>query len=130
MRISIPYITAAICLFFTMTFSGSTVFADEGAGNQPKVPFKFAVGKNKYQESCSGCHGKWLEGTNQGPPLLHGFYKPSHHGDPAFYRAALKGVRAHHWNFGDMPKIEGVTRKDMDQVVPFIRWFQQEKGLY
>ena len=103
---------------------------NEKDSSQPKVPFKFAVGKAKYQENCSGCHGRWLEGTKQGPPLMHGFYKPSHHGDPSFYRAALNGVRAHHWEFGDMPKIDGVTKRDMDKIVPFIRWLQQEKGLY
>lgn len=61
---------------------------------------------------------------------MHGFYKPSHHGNAAFYRATLQGVRAHHWQFGDMPKVEGVTAEDMDSIVPFIRWLQQEKGLY
>ena len=117
-------------LFFIAAMFSSAVVAENGASKQPNVPFKFAIGKKKYQESCSVCHGKWLSGTKQGPPLLHGFYKPSHHGDPAFYRAALKGVRAHHWEFGNMPPINGITRKDMDTIVPFIRWLQQEKGLY
>lgn len=119
-------------LFFIFGLTMSTaVFSDkQGASSQLKVPFKFAVGKKKYQENCSSCHGMKLEGSKQGPPLIHGFYKPSHHGDPAFYRAALKGVRAHHWKFGNMPKIAGITRRDMDRVIPFIRWFQQAKGLY
>lgn len=118
----------ALCLFLGLP--GNAIGAEQGASNPPNVPFKFAIGKKKFQENCSSCHGEWMEGTEQGPPLLHGFYKPSHHGDPSFYRAALKGVRAHHWNFGNMPKIEGITRNDMDQIVPFIRWYQQEKGLY
>ena len=119
-------------LFFTAgLLVTAPILADkQQLSKQPDVPFKYAVGKKKYQENCAGCHGKWIEGTKSGPPLFHGFYKPSHHGDPSFYRAALKGVRAHHWKFGDMPKIEGVTRKDMDKIVPFIRWLQQEKGLY
>lgn len=100
------------------------------ANDQPKTPFIHAKGKNLYQANCSVCHGKWLDGTDQGPPLLHPYYKPSHHGDPSFYRAALKGVKAHHWEFGDMPRISGITRKDMDAVIPFIRWLQQAKGLY
>jgi len=117
-------------LFFVVVMFSSAAVAEKGAVKQPNVPFKYAVGKKKYQESCSVCHGKWLGGSKQGPPLLHGFYKPSHHGDPSFYRAALKGVRAHHWKFGDMPPIRGITRKDMDTIVPFIRWLQQAKGLY
>lgn len=131
MRNNKKIIIGSLLLFVVvMFFSSFTVVAGERTGKQLKVPFKFAVGKKKYQEACSVCHGKWLDGTKQGPPLMHGFYKPSHHGDPAFYRAALKGVRAHHWEFGDMAPVNGITRKDMDSIVPFIRWLQQEKGLY
>ena len=119
-------------LLFTLGLIITTpVHADkQGVITTPKVPFKHALGMKKYQDNCASCHGKWIEGTQSGPPLFHGFYKPSHHGDPAFYRAALKGVFAHHWKFGPMPKIEGITKKDMDKIVPFIRWLQQEKGLY
>ena len=119
-------------LFFTFGLvTMPPIFAAEkSVSSSLNVPFKYAVGKRKYQENCSSCHGTWMEGTKNGPPLLHGFYKPSHHNDSAFYRAALKGVPAHHWKFGDMPKVEGDTVRDMDRIVPFIRWFQQEKGLY
>lgn len=97
--------------------------------NEIKIPFKHALGHQKFQQSCSGCHGTEGQGTKQGPPLMHPFYKPSHHADGAFYRAALKGVKAHHWQFGDMPPVSGITREDMDKIVPFIRWLQREKGL-
>ena len=102
----------------------------ETAKQAPKVPFKYMTGMQKYQKMCSVCHGKWAAGTKQGPPLLHPFYKPSHHSDVTFYRAALKGVKAHHWKFGDMPPIKGATKEDLDAIVPFVRWFQREKGLY
>lgn len=115
--------------FLLLTF-GLAITTAVNAENIPKVPFKHAVGMEKYQKNCSRCHGKWIEGTKSGPPLLHGFYKPSHHNDRSFYRAALKGVFEHHWKFGAMPKIEGITVKDMDKIVPFLRWLQQEKGLY
>lgn len=98
--------------------------------NPPKVPYKYVLGMQKFQKFCSSCHGKWGNGTNQGPPLMHGFYKPSHHGDPAFYRAPLKGVRAHHWRFGNMPPVPGIMRKDIDTLLPFIRWLQRENGIY
>ena len=104
--------------------------ADNNVTATPKVPFKYAVGVNKYRTNCSACHGEWLKGTKQGPPLLHPFYKPSHHDDASFYRAASKGVRAHHWKFGDMPRINAVTREDMDKIIPFIRWLQKENGIY
>jgi len=94
-----------------------------------QVPFLHAKGNKLYQDNCAICHGETLNGTKQGPPLLHPYYKPSHHADFAFYRAALKGVQAHHWEFGDMPPVQGITREDMDAIVPFIRWYQKEKGL-
>ena len=115
-----------LLLTILLLSSSSQLYAEQ----PPKVPFIYGKGKNLYQANCAICHGKWIEGTKQGPPLFHPYYKPSHHGDPAFYRAALKGVFEHHWKFGAMPAIKGVTKKDMDSVVPFIRWLQKEKGLY
>jgi len=94
-----------------------------------KVPFLFVKGAKLYNQNCSICHGGALQGTKQGPPLLHPFYKASHHGNSAFYRAALKGVRAHHWEFGDMPPVKGMTVTKMESIIPYIRWFQKENGL-
>jgi hypothetical protein len=51
-------------------------------------------------------------------------------GDKSFYRAALQGTKQHHWNFGDMAPVEGMTRKKMDSLVPYIRYYQQQKKLY
>jgi len=120
-----------LLLIVTIPLALGVAFAtDKSAKSSPKVPFIYSVGVNKYQANCSGCHGQWLEGTKQGPPLLHPFYKPSHHADAAFYRAASNGVRAHHWKFGNMPPVTGVTRTDMDKIIPFIRWFQKENGVY
>lgn len=97
---------------------------------EPRVPFQFAYGKKKYQDMCSRCHGDWGEGSGQGPPLMHRFYKPSRSNDNAFYRAAIYGVRGHHWNFGDMPPVPGITKPDLDVIVPFLRWLQKENGIY
>jgi len=94
-----------------------------------KVPFLFVKGVKLYNQHCSICHGRSLEGSKLGPPLLHPFYKASHHGDSAFYRAALKGVRAHHWKFGDMPPVKGMTVIKMESIIPYIRWYQKENGL-
>jgi len=96
----------------------------------PEVPFKLGRGMEKFQDKCSSCHGKWGGGSKQGPPLMHAFYRPAHHGDSAFYRAAQNGVRAHHWKFGDMPPVAGITPDDIAQILPFIRWLQKENGIY
>ena len=95
-----------------------------------EIPFELGRGQLLYEKYCSSCHGLALDGSEQGPPLVHDFYKPSHHGDKSFYRAVLQGVRQHHWNFGDMPPVQGMTQGKMDKVLPFIRYYQQQKGLY
>ena len=95
-----------------------------------QIPFKFAAGQQKYEAMCATCHGQWLRGTDNGPPLLHGYYEPSHHNDRSFYRAILQGTQAHHWNFGDMPPVAGATAEDAQQIVPFVRWIQQQEGLF
>jgi len=96
----------------------------------PSVPFQLGLGMQKFQEKCSACHGQWGEGTaDKGPPLIHSFYKPSHHDDASFFRAAHSGVTAHHWHFGNMPPVEGITDQDIGQIVQFIRWWQRENGI-
>ncbi len=92
-----------------------------------KPPFQLALGKQLFEDNCSKCHGQWGNGTDQGPPLTHRFYLPNHHGDEAIYRAAMNGVRAHHWNFGNMPPVEGITRRKLDRIVPYIRWLQKQQ---
>lgn len=54
------------------------------------------------------------------PPLVHIIYEPSHHGDEAFQPAATNGVQAHHWPFGNMPAVSGLTRGDVAMVVAYI----------
>ena len=104
--------------------------SEKGATKHPRVPFKFAVGMKKFRTMCGKCHGEWGHGTDKGPPLMHVVYKPSHHGDGSYYQAALKGVKAHHWKFGDMPPVPDATSDDVSRILPFIRWLQQENGVY
>jgi cytochrome c len=93
------------------------------------VPAELEQGEAKFNANCARCHGVRASGTANGPPLVHKIYEPSHHGDAAFQRAAAQGVRAHHWNFGDMPKIDGVTPADMDWIIKYIRWLQRQAGI-
>lgn len=66
-------------------------------------------GQIAYGENCAACHGINGAGTEKGPTFLHAFYKAGHHGDASFESAAKRGVRAHHWQFGNMPPVEGIT---------------------
>lgn len=94
-----------------------------------KLPAEFQSGEGKFNSFCARCHGAEAVGTKQGPPLAHKIYEPNHHGDAAFQRAAANGVRAHHWQFGDMPKIDGVKPEDVDQIVKYVRWLQRQAGI-
>jgi mono/diheme cytochrome c family protein len=93
------------------------------------VPTEFQTGETTFNANCSACHGKQAAGTDHGPPLVHKVYEPNHHGDEAFKRAAANGVNAHHWKFGNMPKIDAVTPADVDQVVKYVRWLQRQAGI-
>ena len=100
------------------------------AAEEVEIPFHLGKGQLLYEQYCRSCHGLQLNGSDKGPPLLHPFYKPSHHGDQSFYRAALQGVQQHHWEFGNMPPVEAMTAKKMDSLVPYIRYYQKQKELY
>jgi mono/diheme cytochrome c family protein len=87
-------------------------------------------GEALFNTHCSKCHGPVARGTEKGPPLLHKIYEPNHHSDFSFRRAVEMGVRAHHWRFGDMPKVEGVTPEETGLIIKYIRQIQQEAGIY
>ena len=80
------------------------------------------VGKLAYEAKCAVCHGTNATGQDGvAPPLVHKIYEPSHHGDGAFLLAAKNGVRAHHWRFGNMPPVQGVTDGDVKMNVAYVR---------
>jgi mono/diheme cytochrome c family protein len=85
-------------------------------------------GKTLYAANCAQCHGDALEGTNQGPSFLSQVYEPGHHGDGAFLLAVVRGVPAHHWSFGDMPPVDGLSPEDVTAIVAFVRDVQQREG--
>lgn len=94
-----------------------------------KPPPELAKGETLFNESCAGCHGKGAVGTDRGPTFLSKIYAPNHHGDAAFLLAPQKGVRAHHWKFGNMPKISGIEPEEIKLIIPYIRWLQKEAGI-
>ena len=88
------------------------------------------IGKLGFDAKCAACHGVNAAGQDGvAPPLVHMIYEPSHHGDEAFQRAAAMGVRGHHWPFGEMPPIEGVTRGDVTMIIAYIRELQRANGI-
>ena len=99
-------------------------------GTVASAPAELRDGEQKFNANCSRCHGMGGVGTTQGPPFVHKVYEPNHHGDAAFHQAAAKGVKAHHWQFGDMPKIDAVKPEDVDQIVKYVRWLQKQAGIF
>lgn len=88
------------------------------------------MGKQAFDAVCADCHGENAAGRmGMGPPLIHKVYEPSHHGDMAFYLAAANGVRAHHWQFGDMPAQPGVTKADVSAIISYVREVQRANGI-
>ncbi|MBI1904787.1 MAG: cytochrome c [Rhodocyclales bacterium] len=87
------------------------------------------LGKPLFENNCASCHGVDLSGTDKGPTFLNRIYVPSHHGDAAFQMAAKNGARAHHWNFGDMPPVPGVTPDDVAHITAYVRMQQRKAGI-
>lgn len=119
---------SSLALVALPTVSGCAPEANHPGAN-PKVPAALMPGESKFNTNCARCHGEGARGTKQGPPLVHKIYEPNHHGDAAFQRAVASGVRAHHWQFGDMPRIDGVTPQDVEQITQYIRWLQRQAGI-
>ncbi|MBE1284468.1 MAG: c-type cytochrome [Rhodobacteraceae bacterium] len=96
----------------------------------PVIDGNAAIGQRIFENACAACHGSDAVGSEgAGPPLIHVIYEPSHHSDESFQRAVAMGVRSHHWQFGDMPPVEGLTRGDVAMVVAYIREIQRANGI-
>lgn len=88
-----------------------------------------ALGKRLFDKHCAACHGLDLKGSDKGPPMLHPIYEPSHHGDASFQAAVRYGVRAHHWKFGDMPPVQGVSPDEVAHITAYVRQQQRRVGI-
>ncbi|PIL19219.1 cytochrome C [Puniceibacterium antarcticum] len=89
------------------------------------------IGKRAFEAKCAECHGANAAGQNGvAPPLVHKIYEPSHHSDMAFVLAAKNGVRSHHWNFGNMPPVDGLTDADVKMIAGYVRELQAENGIF
>lgn len=119
----------------SMTPPDTSDLADGDPIAQVSVPAELSsnaqIGQVAFEAKCAACHGANAAGQNGvAPPLIHKTYEPGHHGDMAFWSATQNGVQAHHWRFGNMPPIEGLTRGDVTMIVAYIRELQRENGIY
>ena len=103
-----------------------------GCGGQIQTPAPVAdvaAGQRAYEATCASCHGPAGLGAAQGPPFVDRIYEPSHHADVAFTIAVRQGVPAHHWGFGDMPPVPGVSAAQLADIVAYIRTLQVAAGI-
>ena len=85
-------------------------------------------GAEVYAQSCASCHGANLRGSDEGPSMLSIVYEPNHHTDDSFRSAIANGAPQHHWPFGDMEPVEGLSDDDVEAVIAFVRAEQQRQG--
>jgi len=93
------------------------------------TPQAVAAGEEVFAASCAQCHGEAADGTDQGPPLVDNIYRSSHHADGAISLAVSRGVPQHHWNFGPMLAVDGLSETDVTNVIAYIRKLQADAGI-
>jgi mono/diheme cytochrome c family protein len=118
-------IAAAVGVVLAGCGTSSPGEGQPAAATDPEV---IEVGADLYRASCAACHGADLRGTSNGPSHLSIVYEPNHHGDAAFQLAVQRGAPAHHWEFGNMPPIEGLSDNDVQAIIAFVRETQRAEG--
>jgi len=107
--------------------------AETGTSKAPGMaatPVEHSRGEELFKTHCASCHGDGGQGTDRGPTFLHRMYRPGHHGDHSFHVAVQRGAKAHHWRFGNMPRIEGLDNSDVEEIIGYVRWLQRQAGIY
>lgn len=125
-------IVAALVLYLFAAQAPASVAAGPplAAVIVPELGADERAGEAAYNARCASCHGVNAAGQDGiAPPLVHRIYEPGHHGDQAFLVAAQLGVRAHHWRFGDMPPVEGITEAEVVGIVTYVRALQRANGI-
>lgn len=131
-------VAVGVAAYVYMSNPQSTQMPGANAGGRPgavnvvvpELTGNAVIGERIFNAKCAACHGENAAGRDgAGPPLINKIYEPSHHGDAAFLVAARNGVRAHHWPFGNMPPVKGVSDAEVSMVVDYIRTLQRENGI-
>ncbi len=88
------------------------------------------AGEEVFNVNCSVCHGVGAAGTNLGPTLIDSVYHPGHHSDFSIRNAVSQGTKQHHWSFGDMPPVAGVSPDDVENIICYVREIQLANGIF
>ena len=135
-----PRLVALAAILVAAPIAWAMLVKDDGAVSaarpiaEVRVPTLSAAataGEAVFDANCAACHGDNAAGRDgAGPPLVHKIYEPNHHSDAAFFLAARQGVRSHHWPFGNMPPVEGVSDDDVALIVAYVRELQRANGVF
>ena len=87
-------------------------------------------GEALFNANCAVCHGVNASGTVQGPTLMDRIYHPGHHADGSIRNAVRQGTPQHHWEFGNMPPVAGVSPDDVEKIICYIRELQRAQGIF
>ena len=93
------------------------------------TPADVAAGEIAFTNACAECHGLGAVGTDEGPPLVDDIYRSSHHADGSISLAISNGVRQHHWDFGPMEPVDGLTDSEVVSIIAYVRHLQTNAGI-
>ena len=122
------WVAVAVVVLVLASCGSDTASSGADTGIEPQDPQLVSAGSNLYETNCASCHGSDLRGTDEGPSHLSKVYEPNHHGDGAFQLAVMNGSPQHHWNFGNMPPVTGLSEDDIEAIIAFVRENQRIEG--
>jgi len=134
-KVSLPALFVTAVVAAGVVIVGWRIFNTSGSSNTvevtvPELSQVAQQGKQLFDANCAKCHGANASGSDNGPPLVHRIYEPNHHGDHSFALAVSRGVRAHHWPYGNMPAVSGVSEEDVKLIVQYVRELQAANGIF
>lgn len=81
-----------------------------------------------FSDACAACHGRLADGTGRGPNLIAPQYGRSTFRDDQFRRAVRMGMPARR-GYGAMPPAPGVSARNLERMIAFVRELQRNKGI-
>ena len=127
------YRAAVVVLLVAAAVAGAIVLWPRERGTVevrvPELSRPAQRGAQQFAANCASCHGENAAGGPGGPPLVHKIYEPGHHADGSIYLAVQRGVRQHHWTFGNMPPVAGLNDREVAFIIAYVRELQRANGI-
>ena len=127
-RLAVSNLVVAFVLLTVVGCGGDG--AEQGPATGTALSDTARAGEKLFNANCSACHGVNAAGSSLGPPLMDRVYHPGHHPDFSIRNAVSQGVRQHHWTFGDMAPVDGVSPDEVEKVICYVREMQRAEGIF